>query len=276
MDGIEATRLIRNIDGEYARNVPIIALTANAVAGNKEIFLENGISDFLAKPIDIQKLDEMLEKWIPREKQLRHSPETPLPNAVAEEAPGALAAIDGLDINVGLANTGNSLRAFRQILRIYTADALDRLPQIQAAVASGDLATYTTMVHALKGISRSIGAEVLGDMAAALEKSGRMKDLAIITEKTGEFITALKTFTGDISAALSETADKTEDTLSAAQLQKLREALLETNTEKVNTLITEYSSFPLEKTIRDLIGSIEQDVLLFEYEDAVEKLDRAM
>ncbi|MDR3335733.1 MAG: response regulator, partial [Treponema sp.] len=66
MDGIEATRLIRDIDDEYARNVPIIALTANAIAGNREIFLENGINDFLSKPIDIQKLDVMLEKWIPR------------------------------------------------------------------------------------------------------------------------------------------------------------------------------------------------------------------
>jgi CheY-like chemotaxis protein len=279
MDGIEATRQIRNIDDDYARNVPIIALTANAVAGNKEIFLENGISDFLAKPIDIHKLDVMLEKWIPREKQLRYSAETPLPDE--EEAPGTLPAIDGLDTTAGLANTGNSPQAYRQILRVYAADALDRLPQIPAAVEAGDLATYTTMVHALKGISRSIGAAALGDMAAVLEEAGRAKDMITITDRTGEFLTALKTLTGHISAALNETAgkeaasnDAANALLSAAQLQELRKALLEMNTEKINALITEYLSLPLEKTARELIGSIEQDVLLFDYEDAVAKIGK--
>jgi len=65
MDGVEATKLIREM---YA-NLPIIALTANAVSGVKEMFLENGFNDFLSKPIDIVELNSILEKWLPREKQ---------------------------------------------------------------------------------------------------------------------------------------------------------------------------------------------------------------
>ena len=71
MDGIETTRRIRAMGNEepYYKNVPIIALTANAVSGTKEMFMENGFNDFLSKPIDTIKLNSVLEKWIPKEKQ---------------------------------------------------------------------------------------------------------------------------------------------------------------------------------------------------------------
>jgi CheY-like chemotaxis protein len=65
MDGIETVRIIRNeIDNEYAKTIPVIALTANALKGNDTMFLEHGFQDFLAKPIDVFKLDEILNKWL--------------------------------------------------------------------------------------------------------------------------------------------------------------------------------------------------------------------
>jgi CheY-like chemotaxis protein len=66
MDGIECTRAIRALEGEYARTVPIVALTANALAGNRELFLANGMNDALAKPIDIEKLFAILKRWLSR------------------------------------------------------------------------------------------------------------------------------------------------------------------------------------------------------------------
>jgi PAS domain S-box-containing protein len=71
MDGMEATQLIRGMaeENEYFGTVPIVALTANAVTGTKEMFLQNGFNDFLSKPIDTIKLNTTLEKWIPKEKQ---------------------------------------------------------------------------------------------------------------------------------------------------------------------------------------------------------------
>ncbi|MDR1128832.1 MAG: response regulator, partial [Treponema sp.] len=226
MDGIETTRLIRGIDSDYTRNVPIVALTANTLAGSREIFLENGINDFLAKPIDIQKLDLMLEKWIPREKQIKYPEEK---NPASKQAPppgGAEQApeIEGVDTRAGLANTGGSLPVYRQILAVYSDDALERLPRIKAAAAGEDLSAYITMVHALKGISRSIGAAGIGEMAARLEEAGRANDRLAVAEKTGEFLSALKSLTEHIAAALDESAaGKTEGaaSLSAAQAGEL-------------------------------------------------------
>jgi CheY-like chemotaxis protein len=69
MDGVETTAAIRALDRDYAKQMPIIALTANAISGMKEMFLEKGFNDYLAKPIEIPKLDEIMGKWIPQEKR---------------------------------------------------------------------------------------------------------------------------------------------------------------------------------------------------------------
>jgi CheY-like chemotaxis protein len=64
MDGIESVAAIRAIDTDYARSVPIVALSANAIAGSEKMFIENGFQDFLAKPIEFQQLDATLRKWV--------------------------------------------------------------------------------------------------------------------------------------------------------------------------------------------------------------------
>lgn len=66
-DGIETTELIRNMEGDYFKNVPIIALTANAVSGAKALFLGNGMQDYLTKPVDLTKLEECLKTFLPKE-----------------------------------------------------------------------------------------------------------------------------------------------------------------------------------------------------------------
>jgi CheY-like chemotaxis protein len=74
MDGIKATEKIRALEGDYYKNVPVIALTANAITGMREMFLSKGFNDYLAKPIEITKLNEVVEKWIPRKKRQKTEP----------------------------------------------------------------------------------------------------------------------------------------------------------------------------------------------------------
>jgi len=69
MDGVETTAAIRNLKGERFQKLPIVALTANAISGMEEMFLKNGFDDYLSKPIDLQRLNAVLKKWIPAEKQ---------------------------------------------------------------------------------------------------------------------------------------------------------------------------------------------------------------
>jgi CheY-like chemotaxis protein/nitrogen-specific signal transduction histidine kinase len=74
MDGVEATLAVRALDEERCRTMPVVALTANAVSGMREMFLENGFNDFLSKPIDVAQLDSLLTRWIPADKR-RNVPE---------------------------------------------------------------------------------------------------------------------------------------------------------------------------------------------------------
>jgi CheY-like chemotaxis protein len=73
-DGIEATAAIRSLDGDSFKTVPIIALTANAMSGMREMFLQNGFSDYLPKPIEMSKLHEIMEKWTPEAKREKAEP----------------------------------------------------------------------------------------------------------------------------------------------------------------------------------------------------------
>jgi CheY-like chemotaxis protein len=77
MDGIEAASQIRALGGDFFKQIPIVALTANAMAGMKQMFLSKGFNDYLAKPIEISKLNDIIERWIPREKRVNpaESPE---------------------------------------------------------------------------------------------------------------------------------------------------------------------------------------------------------
>jgi len=78
LDGIETTRIIRKMPGEYFATLPIIALTANAVAGMRNMFLQNGMNDLLTKPIELPKLNEILDRWIPSSKKSKYAIFKPL------------------------------------------------------------------------------------------------------------------------------------------------------------------------------------------------------
>jgi len=78
LDGIETTKIIRKIPGEYYETLPIIALTANAISGNRNMFLQNGMNDLLTKPIELPKLNDILDKWLPSHKKSKYAIFKPL------------------------------------------------------------------------------------------------------------------------------------------------------------------------------------------------------
>jgi CheY-like chemotaxis protein len=106
MDGIEATAAIREENTE----VPIIALTANAISGMREMFLKSGFNDYLTKPIEVGKLTEILEKWIPKEKREKAGPTAGfLSQAISFE-------ITGIDTKRGLMMTGGTEKGYKEVL----------------------------------------------------------------------------------------------------------------------------------------------------------------
>jgi signal transduction histidine kinase/CheY-like chemotaxis protein len=203
MDGIEAAAQIRAWedksaqDGENPENprkrIPIIALTANAISGMREMFLHNGFNDYLAKPIEISKLNELMEKWIPQEKrQKTEKPKKTEKPADPPALPRTFADIEGLDTAQGIMFIGGSESGYREVLDVYSLDCEERLKTLREPFDRSKLQVFVTNVHALKSASASVGAGGVSQEAALLEQAGRNGDLGLIEENLGGFIADLE------------------------------------------------------------------------------------
>ena len=174
MDGVEATEIIRNMEGEYYKKLPIIALTANAVNGAREMYINAGLNDFLAKPIELSALDRILRNYLPKEYM---QPPTrsfyPMGDRRRRrtDAPEKVASL--LDFDKGLAYVGGNVEAYREILGLFAQKSKEKIRQIDALYKSKDLKDYVIEVHALKSTSQSIGAEKLSELAKELEAAGK-------------------------------------------------------------------------------------------------------
>jgi len=221
MDGIEATRIIReDVATEYAQTVPIIALTANAIVGNEEMFLHNGFQAFLSKPIDMGRLDAVLREWV-RNKKLekaiaakeRMLKKTRRQNKERRGAPARKNGSDrrllgegiaGLDINRGIQRFGNE-QSFLQILRSFatnTKPLLEELEQVQ----EDTLADYAIVVHGIKGSSRGVCADPVGDRAEALEQAAKSGDFDFVRANNPALLEAARQLVADIDKLLAKLA----------------------------------------------------------------------
>ncbi|MDR3163997.1 MAG: response regulator [Synergistaceae bacterium] len=276
MDGIEAASIIRSTDpdDEYYRSLPIIALTANALSGHREMFLRSGMNDFLAKPIDLQKLDSILQKWLPKEKQLEVGSDVPDISAATDHV--ELFEIPGVSVGDGLLNSGGSVEAYLDVLEIFCADVEEKSEQIERCAAKRDIGLYMTLVHAFKGASRNIGAMEFGDFAARMEDAARSGDMGVIAGETGAFIASARMLICNIRDSLERSnASRRQgsDDLTRPQMEALRSALAAMDIAAANRLILEYSNLPLGKNSREILSEIENHVLMFDYDKAIEKID---
>jgi signal transduction histidine kinase/DNA-binding NarL/FixJ family response regulator len=208
MDGIEAVRIIReDIGTEYAKNVPIIALTANALVGNEDMFLANGFQAFLSKPIDVVKLDTLLNKWV-RDKQSGETlTQAKLERSFAQSdsAGGghdsdkiAGRQIDGLDIAKGLSRFGSG-EAYLQVIhsyRTHTSKLLDKVRDVKEE----SLPEYSVTVHGIKGSSLGICADEVGTMAEALELAAKKGDFETVSAKNDAFIQTMEALLSELRA----------------------------------------------------------------------------
>jgi CheY-like chemotaxis protein len=279
MDGVEAAARIRDIDknDKYYRDLPIIMLTANALSGHKEKFLQNGINDFLAKPIEMKKLNFILEKWLPLKSRIPLGETNSLtyaPGASGDDAE-EIPEIAGVNSREGLQHIGGSLADYMNILSVFRRDVIDRIGEIRESAATEDLTRYTILVHAMKSACRSIGAAELGSTAEDLEDAGNNRNLKAIADKTSGFLEQLQVTIESISAVLDQySGERTEGAdLSTLKLNTLKEALIAFDIESVNQFIKDCMNAPMNAKTREFLRAIEQYILLFEYEKAIECID---
>ncbi len=169
MDGMEATAVIRSLEGEAYRKLPIIALSANTTSEAREMFLRGGMSDFLAKPISLKELAGCILRWLPgemvnmAEAELGQQTET----AVSEKP----LRIDGIDVTEGVKNCG-SRKLFTELLGDFHKLIQPKCAKLEECLRDGKLRDFTIEVHALKNAARMIGAVELSGMFYEMEQLG--------------------------------------------------------------------------------------------------------
>ena len=205
MDGVEATHIIRNMDGEYYKKLPIIALTANAVNGVKNMFIKEGLNDFMAKPIELSALDKMLRNYLPQE--LIQAPSGNDYSGVERRKSRSQTKkteSEMFDPDKGLMFTGGDVDAYVEILDLYVKKGVEKIKYINDLFEKKDWKNYIIEVHALKSTSLSIGAVKLSELAKELEFAGKTEKYNIIEEKQtelldmyGEVMETIKEYLGD-------------------------------------------------------------------------------
>ena len=221
LDGVESARLIREIGTDYAKAIPIIALTANAVTGNEEMFLSKGFQAFIPKPIDLTRLDSVLRLWVrdkEQEKQYLDRQVDVVADTASDVRSGQERRVafnrrsgidrrkfgklyDEINVEKGLKRFNSDKDVYLGVLRSFAANTRPLLEKI-LEVNEENLPGYTITVHGIKGSSRGIFAEEVGAKAEALEKAGKSGDFEFVRGNNPEFIELVQTLIDDIETAL--------------------------------------------------------------------------
>jgi signal transduction histidine kinase/ABC-type amino acid transport substrate-binding protein/CheY-like chemotaxis protein len=199
MDGIETVKYIRQLANEDLRykDLPIIALTANAVSGIKEMLLENGFNDFLSKPIDIVKLDAILKKWIPKQHKI--------PEEKTTEKNDDTLKIKGIDTNKGMATAGKSMEKYMKMLTLFHRDGLLKIEETKKALENNNYPLYAIHIHAIKSMSAYVGAIELSEVAEALEAAATQENFAFINLRNNDFLANLRVVLDNVGEILNAT-----------------------------------------------------------------------
>ncbi|MDR1871555.1 MAG: transporter substrate-binding domain-containing protein [Deltaproteobacteria bacterium] len=280
MDGVAATLAIRAMSEERCQTMPIIALTANAVSGMKELFLENGFNDFISKPIDTVKLDEVLKRWIPaskRRKIARPEPQEPAPKAPkAPNGSEELPRIPGVKAAAGLARLGGNRRLYLKLLGMFRQDLTTGFIYLENPPTETTLADFTTKVHAFKSGLANIGAEELSKSAALLESAGRKADWPTINERLPGFREEIALLSARIGAFLGRTEEAKAKTPKAQMepeigraLERLKETLKAQDLTAIEVALTQLQALPLNVKTREVVSTIEERILTADYQIAL-------
>ncbi|MCP4098027.1 MAG: ABC transporter substrate-binding protein [Planctomycetaceae bacterium] len=176
MDGLTAAREIRK--GPAPEELPILAMTANAMAGDREKCLDAGMNDHIAKPIKPAILYETLIRWVRPDFDPTHL-HVPLPasNSLSPETAIDFPALDGVDIKAGLANVNGDRKLFLKVLENMHTRFQDIDQKIQAEMDRGDFETAGRLSHTIKGVSGTLGALILQKKSLNLESAIKDKEM---------------------------------------------------------------------------------------------------
>jgi len=190
MDGYELTKEIRQLEQNTQKHSKIIAITANALKGEMERCIEQGMDDYISKPVDLKKLAELLNKWLPiGVKENNEDPESEISNSTSETEPDdvkpdpKLEQLQVLDISALIEIVGDDKSMHCILLKELLEVTQETVAEMSAAYAAKDIKMLAALGHKMKSSARSCGAFCLGKICELLEEAGEPEDWLTIEKE---------------------------------------------------------------------------------------------
>ena len=277
---------IRELEDNPSRNIPVIALTANAVVGAKEFYLKAGFEDYLSKPIEPDKLEDILIQYLPKELVYLTDDEEISVESDDNEAGLNEEKLTDMGINAanGLKYMGGSRSLYEKVLRDFREILHEKEEQLKSMLAKEDVSGYAIIVHALKGNARNVGADELAEEAFELEKKSKAGKLEEVEVQSPILFSMMRTLGENLDRYLETEAsevsvEKEEEPAEKQQIteeiwkEKLRLLHLHLDEfvgENVLESIRELKNYQLSEENRKMLRLCEKAVNDFAYDVAME------
>ena len=279
MDGIETAEIIRKDCGENGITPVMVALTANAMEGMREHFLECGFQDFIAKPLDRKELNQLLLRWVPEKYRQRESGE-----GESNPLDPSDFRIDGVDMEVAMQYYSGDEEGFVDLLELYFMDGRQKIKLLQELVES-DILRYQIEVHGLKSASANIGAMNVSSMARAQENAAVQEDREFISDQFPALLAEYETLLANIGQFLEQRRQEAarKEKLPCPPIRELREQTA-TALEELKHFRSQESServekillYELPKDMEERLLQIRKQLKLYEDDNAEELLDQLL
>ena len=296
LDGVETLHKIRELESNPSADAPVIALTANAVPGAKEFYLNEGFQDYLTKPIDADKFENMLIEYLPDSVVYL----TQGQNVDLEyEMQDAELALDiresqlfviGFNIRNGLKYMGGDKALYSKVLRDFHLILKEKEEALRGFLKKGDMPGYAIVVHSLKGNARNLGADELADEAFELEKmskAGRLEDVEV---RSPILFNMMKTMRSGLKVYLDSEEENVEQDEKAAEdalvpvtesewkrgLEELAQRLDDFDGDSAGEKIKELKRYNRSDSDRKMLRLCEKAVKDFAFDVALEVVNAVM
>jgi two-component system, sensor histidine kinase and response regulator len=279
MDGLQATKMIRSYGEENHRlqlmDLPIIAMTAHAMSGDREKSLLAGMNDHITKPINPQELFAVLLEWINARNDVFSTQKI---KHISESNPDESSLIsEEINTKVGLHRVGGNLQFYRRILDKFGRNHDRTAEEIKIAIAENNLDTAMRLAHTIKGIAGNIGAEKLSEVSAKLEEAIKTKESTNITPTLGDFsaclnevITTIKNINIQQQNSNQQAANYGFNAEKIAKLLKELFILVESDLIVAITKMRELGKYLQNSHLKDDFNQLEKSLENFDSDTALE------